>query len=89
MHVLFLFAFLSFAFELLILPHTQNRLLRCLPLIGMELFPLTGMVYAWIRRPDHFIWSWEDDLVLCLWIGAAVLVGWLLAQMVFHKTKKD
>ena len=89
MHVLFLFGLLTFVFELLLLPHTKSRFLRCLPLIGMELFPLTGIAYYGIKRPDSLIWSWKDNLVFCLWIAGAILMGWILAQMIFCKIKKD
>ena len=88
MHVLFLFGFLTFFFELLILPHTKNRLVRCLPLIGMELFPVIGIAYYAMNWPSSLIWSWKDNLIFCLWIARAILIGWILA-MIVYKAKRD
>lgn len=87
MHVLFLFGFLTFAFELLLLSQTKNRLLRCLPLMGMELFPLVGIVYYAIKRPSSFMWSWEDNIIFCFWIAGADLLGWILARIIYQKKR--
>lgn len=88
MHVLFLFGFLTFVFELLLLPHVKSRFLRCLPLAGMELFPLAGIVYNMIKRPGGFLWGWEENSIFCLWIAGAVLLGWILARILYQRAEK-
>lgn len=54
-------------------------LVRLLPILFLELFPLGGIVYYAVTRPSGFLFDWKDNIAFCLWIALAFLLGGALA----------
>lgn len=83
-------AVISLIIQLLILNETPSRYrkLRFFSLALMELLPLCGVLYYEIRKPSVSVLGWEFGAILCLWIAGAVLIGYVLAWIVYAMKKK-
>lgn len=81
---------IAFCFEIMVLAATKHRhpMLKWIPVWVMELFPLSGAVYYMVRRPNSFLFGWEANVIFCVWIAAAILLGCLIAALVYQGKKK-
>lgn len=76
---------LSFIFQFSALHLTPNRALRLLPFVLMELFPLGGIFYYAAVRPSTFLFGWKANIIFCLYIAGAILLGCVLAFLLPRK----
>ena len=60
----------------------RRRILRILPFIIMELFPLFLTTHALITKRPSGILGWEFTVVISGWIAGAILIGCVLAWIV-------
>ncbi|WP_298032707.1 hypothetical protein [uncultured Dysosmobacter sp.] len=81
-----IFAFMVQVFILFGIEKPQCKI-RYLSIVFMGLFPLGGTFYYVFRRPSSGFLGWEFGAAVCLWIMAAVLLGYLLAWGIYAMEK--
>jgi len=64
--------------QLLILSHLPHGRLRVYSIALMELFPVTAAAYFGFTRHSGIL-DWHFSAMFCLWIAAAILLGYLMA----------
>lgn len=91
MSFIILCAIVSFIVQLVILFHPQSSCckLRYISLLLLEFLPLSGALYYVIRQPYVPYLGWKFDAAMCLWIACAVLIGYILAWVVYAVKKRE
>ena len=64
-----------------------KKLLSPLIFAVMECFPLTVAVYYAVTKKSDFIFDWTDNIILCLWMAGAILLGYALALLIYALKK--
>ena len=77
--------------QLLVLCNLQEHHIkfRYISLLLMEIFPVGGALYYAIKQPSDPYLGWEFNSAMCLWMAGAVLLGYMLAWVIYAlKSKK-
>ena len=76
---------MAFILQLMVMAHTEKRILRLLPLIIMEVPFLYGMIWYAVTKTSDFVFDWTDNIIYLLFAAVAVLIGYGLAWIVYKK----
>ena len=91
MPFIILCAIASLIVQLVILFYLQSSCckLRYISLLLLEFLPLSGALYCAIRQPHIPYLGWQFEAVMCLWVAGAVLIGYMLAWIVYAIKKRE
>ena len=91
MPFLILCIIIAMVVQLLVLFNLQEYHIkfRYISFFLMEIFPLGGALYYAIKQPSVPYLGWEFNSAMCLWMAGAVLLGYMLAWVIYAlKSKK-
>ena len=90
MAFLMLCSILAFIVQLLILFNLQDHhnKFRYISFFLIELFPFGGALYYIIMQPHIPYLGWDFNAAMCLWIAGAILLGYILAWVIYIIKKK-
>ena len=79
-------AFAFIAQSIALYRHTRKSL-RLLAFIGMETVPACFAIHALITKPGGIL-GWDFTLALCLWMAGSILLGCILAYVLYLIRKR-
>ena len=83
MAFIYLCGIVAFIVQMIVLHSCKRRLLHFISPVAMELFPACIAAHAFITKHPSGILGWEFSVVISGWIAGAILIGCVLAWLIY------